>query len=349
MADMKWYVLGSVSRGQELKIRDALRRESLDCFVPLCYKVKAIRGQRKRLLVPAISGLMFIRGELDDLKELLRYRKQGLFLRKSTFSNREEYLTVSDKDMQNFMAFAAQAGEHIRYYRPEEIQLRPGDKIRVNGGMFDGREGVIQRIKGHRHKQLIVSIPGIVFAAVELTPDLVEMVGGDDSAKQCQPSKHAEEDTKALLALAKRLLFEISTSFQQEKEYYLLVSEMKLTYQRLQPIKAYLPAKEAELALALYLAAVKLEAASDIATYEQRLRAAIEKLQHTSLLKLRAQMYVAVLSGDSDLKAVVQKRFEAMKSQSLSIKQRVLLEEFETLQNLSVGPGPSDRCKEKIL
>ena len=335
MAEIKWYVLGAVSRGQELKIRDELRRESLDCFVPLSYQIKEVKGQRKRLLVPAIAGLMFIRGELDALKELLRYHKQGLFLRKSTFSNHEEYLTVSDRDMQNFIAFTEQAGEHIRYYSPEEIQLRPGDKIRVNGGMFDGREGVIQRIKGHRRKHLIVSIPGVVFAAVELTPDLVEFVEGQQRDHVVEEnillkaSKNVGDDKKTVFALAKRLLFEIPEAYQHEKEYYLLLSELKHAVSRLSTIKGYIPSQEAELALSLYLAAVKLQ--QNVDTAASRLSLAIEKLQDTSLLKRRAQLYLAVLSGDSDLMATVQERFEAMKSQPLSLNQRILLEEFESI------------------
>ena len=329
-----WYVLGSLKRNQELKIRDELRRESFNCFVPLHYVVKTVRGVRQRELVPAVPGLMFIQGAEETLKEAIQGRKQGLYLRKSTFSNKEEYLTVSDRDMQNFMAVAEQAGEHVTYFSAEEIRLRPGDKIRINGGMFDGREGMIMRVKGKRKKQFVVSIPGVVYAAVELEQDLIELVGGSSSGEvKERPSKNVDKDKKLLFDLAKRLLFEIPTTYQQEKEYYVLLSDLKRTAARLQPIKAYLPVQEVELALALYLAAVKQE--QDIAPMEQRLRNAISRLQDSSFLKWRAMMYLAILSSDEEMRNQIQQTFTNWQKSALSAKQRELIEEFESLSNKS--------------
>ena len=348
-----WFVLGSLKRNQELKIRDELRRDNLECFVPLRYEVKTIKGHRERTMVPALSGLMFIKGTLEDLKEALKFRKHGLFLRKSTFTNKEEYLTISDHDMQNFIAVTEKAGEKITYYSPDEIQLRPGDKIRVSGGLYDGREGIIMRVKGKRKKQLVVSIPGILIASVEMEPELVELVpnGTQESSKfqvpsskfqvqssklkaqslkfQVPSSKNLDEDKRQLFSLARRLIFDIPEPYQHEKEYYLMLSELKRTAERLSPIKAYISSHEAELALPLYLAAVKLQ--QNVESAEKRLRAAIDKLQSTSLLKLRCQMYLAHFTDDADLQILVLDRIAAIKSQPLSIKQRLLLEEFEPI------------------
>ena len=333
-----WYVLGSLSRNQELKIRDDLRRDSYDCFVPLRYVVKTIKGHRQRTMVPALAGLMFIKGSLEELKEVLRYRKYGLYLRKSTFTNKEDYLTISDHDMQNFIAVTEKAGEKITYYSPDEIQLRPGDKIRVSGGLYDGREGMIMRVKGKRKKQLVVSIPGVLVVAVEIEPELVEVLSEKSEQEKPSPSnrkssalksKNIDEDQRLLMKLAKRLLFDIPEAYQHEKEYYLMLSELKRIAERLTSVKTYIPSREAELALPLYLAAVKLQ--QDIESTELRLRTAIDKLQPTSLLKLRCQMYLAKLSGDTSLQQLVSDRITAIKSSPLSIKQRVLIKEYDRI------------------
>lgn len=323
MNEEKWFVLGSLKRNQELRIRDELRRESLECFVPLRYVVKKVKGVRQRMMVPAIPGLMFVKGTEDVLKDAIKFKTFGLYLRKSTFTNKEDYLTVSDHDMQNFIAVTEQAGEHITYFSPEEIKLQPGDKIRVKGGAFDGREGVIQRIKGKRSKQFIVSIPGVVYAAVELEPEMIEL----PEKTEHEVSKDVDADKHLLFDLAKRLLFEIPTAFQHEKEYYLLLSELKRASQRLYSVKAYLPAQEAELALPLYMAAVKLQ--QDVESAEQRLRKVIEKLQNTSLLKIRCQMYLAKFSEDPSLCQLVEERITSMRSSKISENQRALLEEYQ--------------------
>ena len=62
---------------------------------------------------------------------------------------------------------------------------------------------------------------------------------------------------------------------------------------------------------------------------EQRLRKAIERLQDTSLLKLRCQMFLSVLAKDDELFSKVQERFDALKASKLSVKQRFLLEVAE--------------------
>lgn len=345
-----WYVIGSLNRQNELKIRDAFRSEGKECFVPLRYELatvkvrakkgrKSLRGQpqehKERRLVPAIPGMVFLKAyaPVEQMKDDFQYRKESVFLRRSTFSNKEDYLTVSDHDMENFIAFSEKAGEKITYFSPSEIQLRPGDKIRVNGGIYDGREGIVMRVKGKRKKQLVVSIPGILIASVEMEPDLVEFA--NDDGRQAPvigslSSKEIESDKQQLMRLSKRVLFEIPSTYQQEKEYYLLLSELKVTAARLSTVKGFIPSQEAELALPLYLAAFKLQ--QDLAPAEQRLRKAMDRLQNTSLLKLRCQMYLSVLAKDHELLAQVQERLEAIKAQKLSIKQRFLLEEFELLK-----------------
>ena len=330
-----WYVIGSLNRQNELKIRDAFRQDGKECFVPLRYELVNTRGKKERQMVPAIPGMVFIKefDALEKMKEYFLHRKERVFLKKSTFSNREDYLTVSDHDMENFIAVTEKAGEKITYYEPGEIQLHPGDRIRVNGGLYDGREGIIMRVKGKRRKQLVVSIPGVLIASVEMEPDLVELTStlSTEASEKPIKSKDAEGDKHLVMRLAKRLLFEIPEAFQHEKEYYLLLSELKRATIGLQSMKGYVSSQEAELALALYLAAFKLQQNQEAA--EIRLRKAVDLLQDTSLLKLRAQMYLAVLSKDKKLFALVQERMDAIKAQKLSMKQRLLLEDFESLSS----------------
>ena len=321
--EVRWYVIGSVTRGHELKIRDDLRREEHECFVPLRYEVKKKRGRRQRTLVPAVTGLIFLRGTLEGVREIIRFRRDGLYIRKSTFSNKEDYLSVSEHDMRNFMAVTEQAGEKITYYNPDEIHLQVGDKIRVNGGMFDGREGVIMRIKGKRRRQLVVSIPGVVYAAVELEPELLELIQPQDDAKEKAPkengpkenhrSKNIDGDKKLLSDLAHRLLFEVPSSYQHEKEYYLWI------------------AQEAELAMPLYLAAVKLE--EDVEAAEQRVRKAMERLNDTSFLKLRIRLYLAKLAGDEESRRMVEAQVASWKGTRLSPNQKEFLSEYKLVFN----------------
>ena len=341
--EVRWYVIGSVTRGRELKIRDELRRDEHECFVPLQYEVRKVNGQRRRIMVPAVTGLIFLRGTLEGVRENIKFRSDGLFIRKSTFSNKEDYLSVSEHDMRNFIALSEQAGEKITYYNPDEIHLQVGDKIRVNGGVFDGREGVIMRIKGKRRRQLVVSIPGVVYAAVELEPELLELISPEpkEGSKEKVPKENApkerrrikniDEDKKLLFELAHRLLFEVPTSYQNEREYYLWISELRRIRERLLPFKGYVAAQEAELALSLYLAAVKL--GEDVETAEQRVRKVMDRLNDTSYYKLYIRLYLAQLAGDEDCRRIVEEQIAAWKGIRLTSKQKEFIVETKLVFN----------------
>ena len=330
----QWFCIGCTSPQRELKVRDDVRRYGLEAFVPLQYEVKRQRRQEQRALVPAISGLMFAKGTLDEIKEYISHSHFTVYIKKSTFSNKEDYLTVPTKAMDNFIAVTVNHEANISYFKPEEIKLQAGDKIRVKGGIYDGKEGVIMRIKGKRNKHLVVQIPGLLVAAVEMTPDLIELTsagsamgqvpgsssavksakgqvpgsqrslhsGRDDKSARGQvpgrferPSKNVDLDKKYLYDTAHRLLFEITNKYKEDQEYYLLMSELKRCRARLVTFKGFTPATEAELALPMYMAAVLLD--EDIEPSRERLEKAIARLKDTSKLKAKCQEMMSALAA----------------------------------------------------
>lgn len=291
-----WFSVGSTSPQKELRIRDDARSHGFESFVPLKYVVKTVRGQKQRALVPALSGLIFVKGTLEALKDYTQQSHFPIYLRKSAFSNKEEYLTIPTKAMEDFMAVTEHREEHVTYFRPEEISLQEGDRIVIKDGLYEGREGTIMRIKGKRNKHLVVQIPGMLVAAVELSPEMIELPRqrrGISPSRE-RPSKNVDKDKKLLLETATRLLFEIPDKYQHENEYYLLLSELKRTRERLKPFKGFTPTTEAELALPMYLAAVKLN--DSIPEAESRLRTAIEKLKDSSKLKATCLSYLEKFS-----------------------------------------------------
>ena len=288
-SEQEWYSMGCTSGQKELRVRDDARQHGLESFVPLTYQVKTVRGQKQRRLVPAISGLLFIKGTLDEVKDYIQNAHYTVFIRKSTFTNKESYLTVPTKAMEDFIAVTEHHEEHVTYFRPEEIRLQEGDKICIKGGIYDGCEGIIMRIKGKRNKHLVVQIPGTLIAAVELEPEMIQTRPATSEVRE-RPSKDVDKDKKLLLETAERLLFQIPDKYQQENEYYLLLTELRRARERLKTFKGYTPATEAELALPLYMAAVILD--EDTGPAEERLLKAVDRLKDTSKLKARCQDYL---------------------------------------------------------
>lgn len=337
--EVLWYALGSTSPRHELKIRDDARRYGLDAFVPLKYEVKKVRGREQRLLVPAVTQIVLVKGTLDAVNDYIEHAHLAVFIKRSTYSNHKDYLTVTPHAMENFIAVTEMTERRVTYFRPEEISLREGDQIRIRGGFYDGREGVIMRIKGKRNRHLVVQIPGVLIAAVEMAPEMIELektgVRSQESVDMRQEmrelkSKDLDKDRRLLFDLAHRLLFEFSDKYQNENEYYLLRSEVERTQGRIASFRGYTPATEAELALPLYLASVILEDGQDEA--EARLRKAVAALKDNSLLKVRCQMYLAILAKDSALKEALESIMASWRREPLSLKQRAIIEEYELLR-----------------
>ena len=342
-AEQLWYAIKCTSPRHELKVRDDARRYGLQSFVPLKYEVKKVKGREQRMLVPAITQLIFVKGTLEEVKGYLANAHFVVYIQRSTFTNHKEYLTIPTQAMENFIAVIEHHEEHVTYFSPQEIRLNVGDQIRVKGGIYDGREGVIMRIKGKRNRHLVVQIPGILIAAIEMSPDMIELLGTEGSGTCAahsvgtqvtdpsvpKPSKNVDKDKKLLFDLAHRLLFEIPDKYQNENEYYLLLSELKRTQARLTTFKGYTPATEAELALPLYMAAIKFDSA--VTTAESRLRIAISALKDSSLLKVRCQLYLAILSKDETLLQQLQDLFATWRKSPLSPNQRGLIDEYSLL------------------
>ena len=182
-----------------------------------------------------------------------------------------------------------------------------------------------------------------------MTPEMIEISGSatpvlerkasaargakepvDGSAKtRVSKSKDLDKDRRIVFDLARRLLFEFSDKYQNENEYYLLRSELQRATQRIVKFKGFTAASEAELALPLFMAAVMLEEGLDEA--QTRLQRAVQALKPTSLLRLRSQLYLAVLTHDSALLAELEALFASWRKAPLSIKQRALLEEYSLL------------------
>lgn len=290
-----WFVIGSRNHMKELQIRDEARNKGLEAFVPVIYAYEVIRGQKQRKLIPAINGFVFVKATTTEMEELILKSKFTIYPKKSSFSGREEFLTIANRDMENFIAVIEKSQENITYFKPDEIPLNPGDRIRIQGGLYDGREGIIMRIKSKRNKHLAVQIPGLLVAAVELKPELVAI---NDNGKMTndkrgkredireRPSKDLDKDRKMVFDIAHRLLFEFPDKYKNEEEYYLLINQLQRGLARIQTFKGYVPSTEAELALAIFLAQKAL--GEDTTLTQKRLDKAISRLKNTSKLKSQA-------------------------------------------------------------
>lgn len=160
----------------KLRAYQQLSDAGFTVFTPMVTRVSERNGKRIRETVPFIFDLLFVystRSDLDpvvDHMDTLQYRyvKGGGYC---------VPLVVRDCEMERFMA-AVDSVRKPRYFRPSEIDAKMlGSEVRVIcDGPLNGFQGRLLKIKGSGKKRLLIELPGLLVAAVEVEPDFIQLV-----------------------------------------------------------------------------------------------------------------------------------------------------------------------------
>ena len=169
---VQWYVMRAYKnekRAEEILSGD----HGLPFFIPKRYILQTVHGKQIRRLVPTIPGMIFVRASRVEINE---FKSRCPFIQYVVWKKRtgSEYLVVPEKEMDSFIKVTTQEEAPITYYPLEEINFKKGTPVRITGGTFDGVEGTFVKVKGKRNRRLVVNLPHILAASVEVEPQWVE-------------------------------------------------------------------------------------------------------------------------------------------------------------------------------
>lgn len=173
---MAWYVMRDLTRANATRPAwKELSEAGFRIFTPMVWKVLKKGGKSERVQVPVIHDLLFVdstREELDPVvakRPTLQYR----FMRGAAQGTP---MTVNESEMERFIRATASSSDP-KFYMPSELTPSMiGKKVQIIGGPLDGLAGHLLSIKGMRTRRLIVELPGMLTAAVEVQPDYIKFV-----------------------------------------------------------------------------------------------------------------------------------------------------------------------------
>ena len=175
MEQNQWFVMNAYHA--ELKVENMLEREQIHYYIPKHYIIKKNRYGQTRQLVPVIPGLVFVHSTFHVLNEFQRPLSFFSFVTMPHLEGGHSTLKVPDAEMDNFIKISSHSEEKLRYYRPDEVDLKKGQRIRIIGGVFDGAEGALLKVKGIRDKRLVVSLPNLLtVAATHIEPEFIQLL-----------------------------------------------------------------------------------------------------------------------------------------------------------------------------
>ncbi len=301
----KWYVMRAYKKEVLAKeMLEQIRQEMLyivpeehpvEYFIPMRYAMRLRHGQRRRELVYAIPSILFVR---SDEKKIVEIKKRVPVLQYLTRKEGGKNLPiiVPDGQMTEFIKIAERYEEDIAYYNPEEIKLEKGDRVRIHGGMFDGLEGTLLKVKDKGKKRVVVKISGITaIAASYIEPQYIEFLSYNESSTTL--TEHIDRLYRS--ACRKLVDFPEKTDANRD-DYNLLQSEIRRLFERLFSQHFTSPSREASLCLSLLAAAIALADNDRKAEILKRCDLVLEQLKACPL-KVLLYAWLYRERGDSEI------------------------------------------------
>lgn len=174
--EKQWFVMRDLKRRNAKSIAILeLTEAGLEVFTPMTQMIMTIGRRRIRREVPVIQDLLFVheaKQTLDPYVQMyptLQYRYQ---LGKSA----DEPMTVRAEEMNRFIS-AVSNTESTLYYKPGELtEDMYGTNVRIIGGPLDSCEGRLLSVRGMRKRRLLIELPSLITAAVEVEPEYIHIL-----------------------------------------------------------------------------------------------------------------------------------------------------------------------------
>ena len=142
-----WYAIRTFNC-QELRLGEFLTEKGKEYFIPMTYAEKKNReGKSKRILVPVVHNLLFLRKDepqkrlMHTLSEcnlpMMVFRKEGT----------SDWYEIPDAQMVEFRSLCDPNFKDTLFMTSEEAEAKPGKLVEVIHGPFAGMTGKLHRVK----------------------------------------------------------------------------------------------------------------------------------------------------------------------------------------------------------
>ena len=181
-----WYVMRAYKN--EKKAEELLSgSHGLTYFIPKRQVIRTSERKKVISMEPVIRSLVFVYATQQQIVSFKRdiYNDLQFVIWKCDGGNR--YLTVPNKQMRNFIQVCEQREQEVIFYRPEQIQVERGQRVRVHGGTFDKLEGIVVKVEKKRNKQFVVLVPQVLAASIKVDPEYLEIIEGKTDDEKSPP------------------------------------------------------------------------------------------------------------------------------------------------------------------
>ena len=150
----EYWFAARTRKDQEFAIRNSLEKLNVECFMPTQFVIRQLKYRKRRVEVPVIRNLIFVRTTKDRAWSITKDYNVQLFYMKDLRTN--SLLIIPDKQMRDFM--------FVMDLSPESVILNDesfavGVKVQVVKGDLCGVEGELVSIANRTHVIMAFSLP----------------------------------------------------------------------------------------------------------------------------------------------------------------------------------------------
>lgn len=172
---LQWFAMRDLKRRHaKLPAYKLFENLKVQYFTPMVHRLVVVKGKRIDQEVPFMQDLLFVkdtREHLDLIMESipkLQYRyKIGV---------QHTPIIVPTAEMERFI-YAVESSENPKFYALNEVTPEMiNRKIRIIGGKLDGYTGTLVTTRGSKVKRLLVELPSLLAASVEVEAEYIQLV-----------------------------------------------------------------------------------------------------------------------------------------------------------------------------
>jgi len=144
---MPWFVLYTKPRNEK-KVALQLEKMGITVYCPLITQIHQWSDRKKKVEVPLISSYLFVQLEEKDRESVFQVPgavRYVYWLQKPAI--------VRDQEIDIMKEWLA--GEMVD---AKVESLRPGDRMNIPSGLFEGEEGIIEEINKNRVQLLLLDL-----------------------------------------------------------------------------------------------------------------------------------------------------------------------------------------------
>lgn len=119
-----------------------------DTYLPMRQQFAIVGGQRVSRMALTMPGLVFVRGNKNQLVALLREKSGTSRLMVDSSRKEKDAMVVADSEMTAFRLFNDNTAGQLMMLRSPFCNFTSADRIRIMSGPFAGYEGYIREIGG---------------------------------------------------------------------------------------------------------------------------------------------------------------------------------------------------------